>query len=779
MHATSTHRVCLLALIVLLLSGAVIPANATPPTAEAAQSTQQRTFLPFVSRSAPSSSAQESIRAALEAGSINYETSLLYRAYALFGDARLPAHLWGTGSDGEDAELFDEAVRPELSSTLKAQLRPFLVRPNHPDSIYNQAAVSPRAQGVTTAAVCDASWTWISKRSTSANVRVWAQCTRAGDTETFAILDTVIALVDAMWTPMVSFMGAPLPDEGGEGFGGDTAIDIYVVAAGVTVHRDDKSAIISSEAVAVAATSEPYIGVSSSGFMLLGRARLAGSSFYTDLVHEFFHVLQYAHNQEVRVRCASSCRGPDLEKFWFVEASATWAETQFARITSAQETHWRFTQDFQGSTAPLIASSPKEHMYAAYIWPFFVEQERGAAAIATIWDDLAKMNDGDWDKANDAIERQVPFNTNFHTFALRNLNAELEEGEELVRRYSQLDQNFPEGPHTMPPMRADARLSVLPDRNNPYTFTTGIPALTARYYHFTIEDDDPEMPLGQVVFDFSQLTQQGLDVDAVVRAGGEPWSVRHLTGQSSVRFCFDKPEEQLQELYLVVSNHSRQLDHQINGQIRVSPLKDPCSCEHVARVPAWEGSVTSSYSVSGSTDIESVSTRQTAQLSGRLEEFSRGPGGVTYIGAMTGTASLNYVHSIGGEVVDRLDGSGPIVPYDQDNHDLTSVIALYIGFEECTYAFTFGPVIMATTLQGNQVATGVGDVGREHVKVPQNSLIFNGSSQFAAHSESYIFDHGGDYYHPGYDVSRVVGEDNLGTALVTWSFKPVDPPTQP
>src|SRR5688572_5867026 len=44
-------------------------------------------------------SSQEKIRAALAGGSIDYETSLVYRAYALFGDARLPDEFLGAGSD--------------------------------------------------------------------------------------------------------------------------------------------------------------------------------------------------------------------------------------------------------------------------------------------------------------------------------------------------------------------------------------------------------------------------------------------------------------------------------------------------------------------------------------------------------------------------------------------------------------------------------------------------------------------------------------------------------
>ena len=49
---------------------------------------------------------------------IDYETSLLYRFYALFSDQRLPARYRNAPSDGEDSGLFAEvqAVLPSLSA---------------------------------------------------------------------------------------------------------------------------------------------------------------------------------------------------------------------------------------------------------------------------------------------------------------------------------------------------------------------------------------------------------------------------------------------------------------------------------------------------------------------------------------------------------------------------------------------------------------------------------------------------------------------------------------
>ena len=109
--------------------------------------------------------------------------------------------------------------------------------------------------------------------------------------------------------------------------------------------------------------------------MLVNRERIADTqSMRKDLIHEFFHVLQNAHNR----------KGPfkGTDGHWFNEASATWAETFFDRPTSAQTHTW--FEEFQLSHEGLESADP-DHQYAAYIWPFFMEQESGASAVFKAW----------------------------------------------------------------------------------------------------------------------------------------------------------------------------------------------------------------------------------------------------------------------------------------------------------------------------------------------------------------------------------------------------------
>jgi hypothetical protein len=52
-------------------------------------------------------------------------------------------------------------------------------------------------------------------------------------------------------------------------------------------------------------------------------------------------------------------------------------------------------------------------MYAAYIWPLFMEQQGGAQAVAAAWRALEHAQT--WDQALGAIDAQVPFAANSTT----------------------------------------------------------------------------------------------------------------------------------------------------------------------------------------------------------------------------------------------------------------------------------------------------------------------------------------------------------------------------
>jgi hypothetical protein len=109
----------------------------------------------------PGPSAQALIRSALAGGTLDPGTALLYRAYALFADPRLPEDYLGSGSEAHDATLMAEieALVGSLPAGLSAQLAPFLLRPAHVQSWYEPGSPSgaTRLLGAVSGAVrsCD------------------------------------------------------------------------------------------------------------------------------------------------------------------------------------------------------------------------------------------------------------------------------------------------------------------------------------------------------------------------------------------------------------------------------------------------------------------------------------------------------------------------------------------------------------------------------------------------------------------------------------------------
>jgi hypothetical protein len=92
-------------------------------------------------------------------GAIDRFTWLLDRAYALYGDPRLPKRYDGTGTWEEDLGLYVDLLEavPGLSPGQQAALEPFTVRPTDPRSVFSQGYLpeapialqrSPRARAV-------------------------------------------------------------------------------------------------------------------------------------------------------------------------------------------------------------------------------------------------------------------------------------------------------------------------------------------------------------------------------------------------------------------------------------------------------------------------------------------------------------------------------------------------------------------------------------------------------------------------------------------------------
>jgi hypothetical protein len=511
-------------------------------------------------------SSQAKIQAALAAGTIDYGTSLLYRGYALFGDARLPDSLLGSGSNEEDNGLRSEIVagRGNLSADLQSALELFTVRPTDPKSWFKSsaAAAAPMARAASRSArspqlfSSDAGNGWWYWKSESSQFKIWVQNNGDMDyqAESLAIGEDAYAILAKIWEPMVHMMGEPIYDQEG----GDGAIDIYIVDYRASVHRRDRDFI--PDGLGSTFTDYPLNGKTSSGFILIPRSLYGNVRFHATLIHEFFHVLQRRHNEDILGQLRAGAP-KTYDAYWFGEASARWAAVHFDRTLAPwadgraafKDAHQNFTERFQQSGLSLNASV-MPHMYDAYIWAYFLELEslpNDFQEIGTLWRLLEGAKN--FAEADDILNAKYPFKVYFRQFAVRNLNTAFLPGDPLPRskRYIGLDEEFKNDkiePRIQPGQDFTGNAHYVSTN-----FSGPLEPLSARYEKFRVTDP----AVKRVVFDLSGLAESGgLDVDALIKVKGRNWEPRDLNGKAELKFCFDNPGEALEEIRLILSNHN-------------------------------------------------------------------------------------------------------------------------------------------------------------------------------------------------------------------------------
>lgn len=745
----------------------------TPPApTQAANTDPVSIFLPIVNKGVlpPPPTAQQLIQEDLAAGRIDANTALLYRAYALYGDPRLPGQYSG-GFLVEDPVFFNLAQDPNLPADLKAQLEPFLARPDDPVSIYNanfneNALIT--APG-STDLFCDTeNWTALASLQANVQIKVHARCTGAYEVD----INTALQSIEALWEPMTDLMGQPIPDLGGAIAGYSTDIDIYLLTPLDELKRYPGSGSPLSAALGVAPVAPPFQGSKSSGYIIVDRAEVNnGASFQQILAHEFFHVLQHAHNYEVHFN-------GDTE-WWFTEASATWAEAHFVPSNSA-DTHTRFTYYFQQMSESLHATGQpgtplNYHMYAAYIWPFFMEQEKSAQSIARVWRELEIVG-SNWIAAMLVLDMELPFSQGFRRFALRNLNVALQPGDPIQPRYIGLDPQFPDQrlPGKLDWSTFDLRNVAAMPRGTPISLGVQVPALDAEYYHFSF---DPEVL--RVELDLSTVAAlNGVAVEAVVKGRSKPWEHRSLTGQTTVKLC------DIEELYLIFSNERLDINAPAAVSFTLSPLAELCTCQQAANIASWDGEITVSYFIEAKNSDWEIFDTRSASISGHLTETYRNPSAVGFMAAAPGGNGKTHFRKVrlyptGNYLDDELLGDGPPLPYDPQT--LTgSRIMLSFNLQECIYTLYVSVWITGTSASENHppspVNIGIVQAGSAEYAIPDGSLLnIIGTGSWPAHSSDYVESQwiNIDYItQDDYDIQTILGEHYLGAAQVSWSFTP-------
>ena len=481
--------------------------------------------------------SQELIAKALAQSEITYAQSLLYRAYALFWDPRLPERFDGIGSSGEDDFFTEARLRfGELDADTQAKLAPFLERP---------AAADGYGCPLTDNGV---SVSWIDSGSASTHFKVWA-CATNGAAED---IDTVVAHLDALYPGMTdpAAMGPPVPDTGG----GDPRIDVYLLDVVPTRERNGTQRPIDGLTIAGVSADAPFVGDTASSYLMLGRPRVGDQRHLRrTLAHEFFHSLEYAHNYAI------TTTKPGLTP-WFFEAAAAWAEWQFVPAAAASVHSEYFTSGFR--TAPDLPleiptragpGTEQAHTRWAYLWPFFMQQEAGGdpAAVFATWD--AVEGAATWNDFHAAVDTQQPFETSFRDFTVRNLN--LDFGPAFEPLYNGLDPDFPV--NAAPTLHADDVIS------QPGTMVQPIDGLHSLSTQYDFAAIGGQSNTNSLTLDFAGVPT-GIDVTVLTHVTGGGWTRHDLAPADVLTFDFATGGA-VDQFYVILGNHDREPDWEKPG----------------------------------------------------------------------------------------------------------------------------------------------------------------------------------------------------------------------
>jgi hypothetical protein len=467
-------------------------------------------------------------------------------------------------------------IEAELKPETVLQLQPYLVRPTHPDSIYNRPSAVDEADTALT------SW--------SGSGLLYAQENQEAETdeEELERPENMFSYVDwqdkirvwyrkggeakakravywleqkRMWARFEELMGIePLSDEyvalhcddimsrkGRElcrqdSCGGDGKLDIYLVPPtepGMYDPEDKESDYGWCRAVSS--------GETAAAFLVINRdlSESPKNYFAATIAHELFHAFQDAWAAK--------------EEEWWVEGSAVWSEDFIGPEWNTEQEDLDHAFDDGDHTLITLTSDEGMHPYGIYLFPFHLSHKFGEQEIGYIWQ-YCGLEDTD---TLEAVKREVGnFKECFKEFALHTTDRGKHEGfyTDFTGPIFLWDRHFEENHDITPEVKP-----ILP-------FEVKIPPLAAKYYCFYNECEPGSMP--HIRFDLEDfIKDEKVTVQAIIdphgRAEDQDWS--ELEEKD---FCINREEEHFEEIYIVIASEHEYQDFE--GELRIEMSATEC-----------------------------------------------------------------------------------------------------------------------------------------------------------------------------------------------------------
>lgn len=488
-------------------------------------------------------SMQQKIEEDEKKGLIDFDTAWLYHLQALFEPEKLPSKYrsptpiyCGTGIMQDFQQIADK-LKPQTLLNLK----PYLVRPDHPESIYANKIVplsdSSFNGGFHLHALADEE-----ERPSKGLAKDPLLC-KTGPISIWYMKGHIAKAEESRdYLDMGNYYGKfknllgkePLSDGNLENKGRDGRLDIYIVP-------------ISASGLCISLQ-----GGRTAPALIKIDVYLEGADLDTTLAHELFHAFQFAFDQR--------------EERWWLESTAVWAEDYSDSIRNRE---WDHLEDafhlVENRLQPLTGRNGKQE-YGMYLFPLYLKQEFGAGKIAEIWEACETTG------ALDAVDKNVSKGIEecFKHFALLNLDLGPHTG----------FYNDHQGPLKLYDYHGALDFPLYSVSKNSKKFS--LPPLSARYIiveHLFDPDDTPPF----VHFDLGDFAKNDkITIQAIIDPEGEA-KEEDWSNLSERTFCINLEEEYFEKIALVIASSER--ENFVSPELEIEVKDEGCEAD-------WSGTFT-------------------------------------------------------------------------------------------------------------------------------------------------------------------------------------------
>lgn len=473
----------------------------------------------------------ELIEKAVAEGKITYETSLLYKMYAVFGDDKLP-------EDYRSAKKFrnsDEVVKEvksnmgTLSEETQDELAPFFRRPNDPESYFNiKYSTTKKDDQVFLISNTNPQRpvNVVSESIESANglVKIWYPGITT-KVQAFDGVGTIDVTADEAKKMAEVLKKAIDDDDIMELFydllqrnivkdgtrGGDDKLDVYVVPhSGMAITIPEGNLPCST-----------YIIINTN--FVLSRNNM----LITTLAHEIFHSFQYAYKYDT------------WGDNWWGEATAVWSEDFIYPELNTEQSwlkgfiHYPYTELFS-------ETDPTDHHYSAYIFPYYLSESTAQDSfMKAIWEGCETQS---CLKAIDAVI-DGGYKQQWREFTLWNYN------KDPVKYYGDVD-GFPD---ISSDLTNTARTNIY--GGDEFVDIDELKPLSAYLHEVTNKADTEEIK--RLIFkDLNTFTglNENAAIEAVIYYKNGKKKVEDWTDKHQRSFCIENPDEDFERIMLIFSN---------------------------------------------------------------------------------------------------------------------------------------------------------------------------------------------------------------------------------